>query len=256
MSQFNYLTPPPTSQYPESQDSGIGMELNSCNPGQTLSLSSAARPRPSFATNTRRTLPRPPSWPNLNQQETSGRWKFSRQSPDTSAESQVLADMNRHIQELDDTIMTRMMDRVIWLVQEIVKMLEGEQSKGEDQVKSEIGKIEEVVDTIFKSISSDDANSELVDNLEEILARTRKTLNTVKLDNVIVMERLDHLRQSLNEQLSKLPDRDDASVGHQVALPKLFRKKSVDADTTDIPFESPSLLEGFRFSDSKYQVED
>ena len=255
MSQFNYLTPPPTSQYPESQDSGIGMELNSCNPGQTLSLSSAARPRPSFATNTRRTLPRPPSWPNLNQQETSGRWKFSRQSPDTSAESQVLADMNRHIQELDETIMTRMMDRVIWLVQEIVKMLEGEQSKGGDQVKSEISKIEEVVDTIFKSTSSDE-NSELVENLEEILARTSKTLNTVKLDNVIVMDRLDHLRQSLNEQLSKLPDRDDASVGHQVALPKLFRKKSVDADTTDIPFESPSLLEGFRFSDSKYQVED
>ena len=248
---FNYLTPTPTSQYPESQDSGIGMEA--CNPGQTLS--SAARPRPSFATNTRRTLPRPPSWPNLNQQETSGRWKFSRQSPDTSAESQVLADMNRHIQELDDTIMTRMMDRVIWLVQEIVKMLEGEQSKGGDQVKSEIGKIEEVVDTIFKSISTD-ANSELVENLEEILARTSKTLNTVKLDNAIVMERLDHLRQSLIEQLSKMPDQDNAIVSHQVALPKLFHKKSVDADTTNSPFESPSLLEGFRFSDSKCQVED
>ena len=253
MSQFNYLNQAPASQYPESQDSGIGMDLYSCNPGQTLTSSAAARPRPSFATSTRRTLPRPPSWPNLNQQETSGRWKFSRQSPDTSAESQVLGDMNRHIQELDDTIMTRMMDRVMIIVQEIVKMLEGEQSKEGIQVKSEIGKMKEVVDTIFKSISSD-ANSELVGNLEDMLATTRQTLNTVKLDNAVVMERLDHLRQTFIEQLSKMSDADDASASHQVALPRLFHNKS--ENTTNIPFESPSLLEGFRFSDSKCQVED
>ena len=161
--------------------------------------------------------------------------------------------MNRHIQELDDTIMTRMMDRVMTMVQEIVKMLEGEQSKEGIQVKSELGKMKEVVDTIFKSISSD-ANSELVGNLEDILATTRKTLNTVKLDSAVVMERLDHLRQTFNEQLSKMSDADAASAGHQVALPRLFHKKS--ENTSNIPFESPSLLEGFGFSDSKCQVED
>ena len=138
------------------------------------------------------------------------------------------------------------------IVQEIVKMLEGEQSKEGIQVKSEIGKMKEVVDTIFKSISSD-ANSELVGNLEEILATTRKTLNSVKIDNAVVMERLDHLRHTFID-LSKMSDADDASSSHHVALPKLYRKKSVE--TTNIPFESPSLLEGFGFSDSKRQVED
>ena len=130
----------------------------------------------------------------------------------------MLGDMNRHIQDLDDTIMTRMMDRVMTMVQEIVKMLEGEQSKEGIQVKSELGKMKEVVDTIFKSISSD-ANSELVGNLEDILATTRKTLNTVKLDSAVVMERLDHLKQTFIEQLSKMSDADDASAGPPTRTP-------------------------------------
>ena len=99
----------------------------------------------------------PPRWPNLNQEPSSGRWKFSRQAP----ESQVLGDMNRHIQDLDDAITTRMTDRTRIIVQEIVKMLQEEQSKEGDQVRVEIGKINELVDTIFKSVSSK-ANSELL----------------------------------------------------------------------------------------------
>ena len=251
MSQFSNYSQGPATQFPESQDSGIGMDLYSSSSSSTAP---PARPRPSFATSTRRTLSRPPSWPNLNQETSSGRWKFSRQSPsEPSTESQVLGDMNRHIQELDDAITMRMTDRTMIIVQEIVKMLLEEQSKEGGRVKDEISKMNEVVDNIFKSISTD-TNSEMLDNVEEIVAATRETLNTVKLENASVMERLDKLRQSLIEQLSKMPDAEDVSnCLKEDPLPKVYNNKQTVR--TNIFNTSPSnCRRGFRISDC--QIED
>ena len=251
MSQFSYLSQGPATQYPESQDSGIGMDLYSCS--SSSSNAGPARPRPSFATSTRRTLSRPPSWPNLNQETSSGRWKFSRQAPETHTESQVLGDMNRHIQDLDDAITTRMTDRTMIIVQEIVKMLQEEQSKEGDQVRCEISKTNEVADTIFKSISSE-TNSELLENVEEILAATRVTINKVRLDNASVMERLDHLRQSLIEQLSKMTDADDVSdcPRHEGSLPKVFHNKP-PLRTNIFNTSSSGRSNGFGISECKIE---
>ena len=248
MSQFSYLSQGPATQYPESQDSGIGMDLYS----SSSSAAAPARPRPSFATSTRRTLSRPPSWPNLNQETSSGRWKFSRQAPESQTESQVLGDMNKHIQDLDDAITTRMTDRTMIIVQEIVKMLQEEQSKEGDQVRVEISKLNEVADTIFESISSE-TNSELLENVEEILAATRVTLNMARLGNASVMERLDHLRQSLIEQLSKMTEAHDVSdCCHDGSLPKAFHNKP--PLRTNIFSTSPSgRSKGFGISDCKIE---
>ena len=165
----------------------------------------------------------------------------------------MLGDMNRHIQELDDAITMRMTDRTMIIVQEIVKMLLEEQSKEGGRVKDGISKMNEVVDNIFKSISTD-TNSEMLDNVEEIVAATRETLNTVKLENVSVMERLDKLRQSLIEQLSKMPDAEDVSnCLKEDPLPKVYNNKQTVR--TNIFNTSPSnCRRGFRISDC--QIED
>ena len=51
--------------------------------------------------------------------------------------------MQKHIQELDDTITSGMTDRTMMIVQEIVKMLEEEQSKEEENQKSDVDKMME-----------------------------------------------------------------------------------------------------------------
>lgn len=252
MSQYSNYSQGPATQYPESQDSGIGMDLYSSSSSSAVPPS---RPRPSFATSTRRTLSRPPSWPNLNQEMSSGRWKFTRQSPtEPSTESQVLSDVNRHIQELDDSITMRMTDRTMIIVQEIVKMLQEEQSKEGDQVKDEISKMNKVVDTIFKSISTD-TTSGMLDNVEEILAATRVTLNTVKLDNASVIERLDNLRQSLIGQLSKMPGAEDVSdCLNEEPLRTVYNNNKPTLRTSIFNTSPSKPRRGIRFPDC--QIED
>ena len=161
--------------------------------------------------------------------------------------------MNRHIQELDDAITMRMTDRTMIIVQEIVKMLLEEQSKEGGRVKDEISQMNEVVDNIFKTISTD-KNSGMLDNVEEIVAAARETLKTVKLENASVMERLDNLRQSLIEQLSKMPDAEDVSnCLKKEPLPKVYNNKP--PARTNIFHTSPSnRRRGFGFSDC--QIED
>ena len=236
MSQFNLV-----SQYPGTQDSGIGVDPYS-TPGQAPPPFSTGRPRPSFATNSRRTLPRPPSWPHLDQ-ETPGRWKFSRQSPDSTNESRVLVDMQRHIQELDDTITSGMTDRSMNIVQEIVKMLDEEQSKEGENQKSDFSKIMDAADTTFNSIARDE-NSKLVENLEKLLVDTRFTLSQVKSENTIVGEELEQQRKALMEKLTKMPDDVDDSFNEPTRKTNYFLEAASKANN------------GFGFLDYKYKVED
>ena len=115
----------------------------------------------------------------------------------------MLADMQKHIQELDDTITSGMTDRTMMIVQEIVKMLEEEQSKEEENQKSDVDKMMEAAETALSSIAGD---GELLEKLEKTLAHSRLTLDKVKADNTAVLERLEQLERMLMEKLTKMPD--------------------------------------------------
>ena len=120
----------------------------------------------------------------------------------------MLADMQKHIQELDDTITSGMTDRTMMIVQEIVKMLEEEQSKEEENQKSDVVKMMEAAETALSSIAGDEDGQflELLEKLEKTLAHSRLTLDKVKADNTAVLERLEQLGKMLMEKLTKMPD--------------------------------------------------
>ena len=115
----------------------------------------------------------------------------------------MLADMQKHIQELDDTITSGMTDRTMMIVQEIVKMLEEEQSKEEENQKSDVDKMMEAAETALSSIAGD---GELLEKLEKTLVHSRLTLDKAKTDNTAVLERLEQLERMLMEKLTKMPD--------------------------------------------------
>ena len=117
----------------------------------------------------------------------------------------MLADMQKHIQELDDTITSGMTDRTMMIVQEIVKMLEEEQSKEEENQKSDVDKMMEAAETSLNSIAGDE-DGELLEKLEKTLVHSRLTLDKVKADNTAVLERLEQLGKMLMEKLTKIPD--------------------------------------------------
>ena len=117
----------------------------------------------------------------------------------------MLADMQKHIQELDDTITSGMTDRTMMIVQEIVKMLEEEQSKEEENQKSDVDKMMEAAETSLNSIAGDE-DGELLEKLEKTLVHSRLTLDKVKADNTAVLERLEQLGKMLMEKLTKMPD--------------------------------------------------
>ena len=117
----------------------------------------------------------------------------------------MLADMHRHIQELDDTITSGMTARTMMIVQEIVKMLEEEQSKEEENQKSDVDKMMEAAETSLNSIAGDE-DGELLEKLEKTLVHSRLTLDKVKADNTAVLERLEQLGKMLMEKLTKMPD--------------------------------------------------
>ena len=113
--------------------------------------------------------------------------------------------MQKHIQELEDTITSGMTDRTMMIVQEIVKMLEEEQSKEEENQKSDVDKMMEAAETALSSIAGD-GDGELLEKLEETLVHSRLTLDKVKTDNTAVLERLEQLGKMLMEKLTKMPD--------------------------------------------------
>ena len=115
----------------------------------------------------------------------------------------MLADMQKHIQELDDTITSGMTDRTMMIVQEIVKMLEEEQSKEEENQRFDVVKMMEAAETALSSIAGD---GELLEKLEKTLVHSRLTLDKVKADNTAVLERLEQLERMLMEKLTKMPD--------------------------------------------------
>ena len=117
----------------------------------------------------------------------------------------MLADMQKHIQELDDTITSGMTDRTMMIVQEIVKMLEEEQSKEEENQNSYVVKMMEAAETALSSIAGDE-DGELLEKLEKTLVHSRLNLDKVKADNTAVLERLEQLGKMLMEKLTKMPD--------------------------------------------------
>ena len=113
--------------------------------------------------------------------------------------------MQKHIQELDDTITSGMTDRTMMIVQEIVKMLEEEQSKEGENQKSDVDKMMEAAETALSSIAGDE-NGEFLEKLEKTLVHSRLTLDKAKTDNTAVLERLEQLERMLMEKLTKMPD--------------------------------------------------
>ena len=126
----------------------------------------------------------------------------------------MLADMQKHIQELDDTITSGMTDRTMMIVQEIVKMLEEEQSKEEENQKSDVVKMMEAAETALSSIAGDEDGQflELLEKLEKTIAHSRLTLDKVKTEDAAFLERLEQLGKMLMEKLTKMPDNVNGSL--------------------------------------------
>ena len=84
-------------------------------------------------------------------------------------------------------------------------MLEEEQSKEEENQKSDVDKMMEAAETALSSIAGDE-NGEFLEKLEKTLVHSRLTLDKAKTDNTAVLERLEQLERMLMEKLTKMPD--------------------------------------------------
>ena len=142
-----------TSQdWMETQDSGV----DTTNPH--YSHQTQFRAAPSFAS--RRVLGRPASWQNVSNAESSGRWKFSRQthSSQESSDSQLLRDMQQHLSEIDDDIANNLGNKMARVVKESVTFLKSLNENRRDVMTGLLDNIEKLADQLVDENKDTDQN--------------------------------------------------------------------------------------------------
>jgi len=167
--------------YPDTQSQDSGIDPGFSNAGNRQSRFN--RPA-SLGPNSRRTLPRPPSWPHVGMGNSdSGRWKFSREPhlqqhhhQETPNGSQLVRDIHGHLSDIEEIVKKKLSKKMSSLVHEIIKFLQDLYSK----TCSETSKsIEEVCDAIKSSdILEDDINSPK--DFENILVATSELKLLIK----------------------------------------------------------------------------
>lgn len=123
-----------------SQDSGYSVSGGSQMPNFYPRNSVAA---PSFPT--RRTLPRPPTWPNINvhqqpQRRVNSKWNFGGGRPEKEEKSALERDLQQHLQELSNQT-TKIPGKLSTVVVESVKYLQDVLNKEGQDGRQELNKV-------------------------------------------------------------------------------------------------------------------
>jgi len=158
--------------FPDTQSQDSGIDQGFSNAGNRQSRFN--RPA-SFIQNSRRTLPRPPSWPHVGNSDT-GRWKFSREpqfhpqpQQDTMNGSQLVRDIHTHLSEIEEIVKRKLTKKMFSIVHEIIKFLQDMYSEN----CGEISKIIEEVHDVVKSsnfLEAEDVNSKKA--FEDVIVAT------------------------------------------------------------------------------------
>ena len=248
MSTYNWsqslLTHPMTTSLDErdSQDSGIGSQNYN------------ARPQLFPPAGTRRTLPKPPSLPNLNE---SGRWKFSRQNPDRqqqgSQELQLMRDMHGHLLEIDEAVARKMTHKMSTIVKECVKHLQNSNAKQSEKSKLIIDELKTSTETVLHQISASD---EKLASIEKMLVDLKDELNCMIGEHPDLDRKLELALKMLSDLSEEVDNLDNVRNGENLSSLDM-NKENLDFKSQLKTRSSPSVLPPVRiFQDNLANKED
>lgn len=198
----------------ETQDSGV--DINHLYPPPPHQPQ--FRAAPSFAS--RRTLGRPASWQNVSNTESSGRWKFSRQtlSSQENSDSQLLRDMQQHLSEIDNDIANNLGNKMAKLVKESVTFLQSLNENRRDVMTGLLDNIEKLGDQLVDQNKEQD-HARFVEELEIPLA---------------ALEEQKAIGKQLDEMIKELSSDDSLdSARVLVSLPTVRQLSEVTRTTGD-----------------------
>ena len=224
--------------YPDTQSQDSGIDPGFSNAGNRQSRFN--RPA-SLGPNSRRTLPRPPSWPHVGNSD-SGRWKFSREPhlqqqhhhhQETPNGSQLVRDIHGHLSEIQEIVEKKLHKKMSSLTEDTKNFLQILHHKA---LRETTRGIEEVCDAIKSSdVLEDDINSP--QDYENILVATsdlklliKSCRDSYEAFDVSIREKVEQLlkySEDLDAELcviseKKVPDRIVPSFENKpTALPSV-----------------------------------
>jgi len=194
------------SQEPDnSQDSGYSAS------GGTQASSSNYFPRTSRAFppfSTRRTLPRPPTWPNINIQQpqlrggsSSSKWRFGGRQ-EKEGRSALERDLQQHLQEISNQT-KKVPGKLSTVVTESVKFMQEVYKKEGQDGRNELDKIGSAMHDVKEQIQDQECNTneiiEDITKLEAVLAECESLCKEVTKGKEKNKERLIKLREQIHK---------------------------------------------------------
>ena len=157
----------------------------------------------------RRTLPRPPSWPQLNKDMTgTGRWKFplpSAQDHQTSSlESQLVQDMHTHLADMDTDIAKNVANTVSKLVPNSVKFLQDVYAKSKVKSSSVLEELKTTADGALKEVLKLNETVQTVEELKSMVTEVTMMAQEVQAEQLKMTGRLNEMLQELKNISSEV----------------------------------------------------
>ena len=198
----------------DSQDSGYGVHTNHLPPAP-------------FPFPPRRTLPRPPTWPNLAQpQQGGGKWRFGGRQK--VMRSPLERDLQQHLTEMSKAV-HNMPRKVSTIVEESVKYLQKVYSKEAEDVEDEMNVTKQAVVELREKVMDKDSVPE---DLTEKMIAMGKVLSECNALATVVTDKEKRMKDRLAGLLLQL-DREISCT--RVLVDKVSR---VERETSDSQMRS------------------
>jgi len=206
-----------------SQDSGYSVSGGS----QALSnnFPRVASAVPQFPT--RRTLPRPPTWPNINtqqpQQMGGNKWRFGgRQEKD--GRTALVRDLQQHLQEISKQA-NKVPVKLSTVVVESVKYMQEVYNKEGQDGRKELDKLEYTVHGLKEKVQEDESN--YVDIIEDLT-----NLETVLAEYESLCKEVTIRKEENKQRLSRLKERMERSTSSKTKIEEVIKRFS--REETDV----------------------
>jgi len=195
-----------------SQDSGYSVS-GGCQMPNFYPRNSVAAP--SFPT--RRTLPRPPTWPNINvhqqpQRKIHNKWNFGGGRPEKEEKSALERDLQQHLQELSNQT-TKIPGKLSTVVVESVKYLQDVLNKEGQDERQELNKVGTGLHELREHIEEKRENSMgITEDLEKLMTilseceMLTKAIREVKERESGSVERIKEKIRRLTDTQTKIKD--------------------------------------------------
>jgi len=223
-----------------SQDSGYSV----CGGTQALSSNfpRIASTLPQFPT--RRTLPRPPTWPNINaqqqqpQQKGGNKWRFgSRQEKE--GRSALERDLQQHLQEISKQA-NKVPVKLSTVVVESVKYMQEVYSKEGQDYRKELDKLENAMYGLKQQIKDKECdNTDIIEDLTN--------LQTVLTECELLCKKVTDKKEKNNQRLSRLQDQIQRSSFSQTKIEEVI-KRFPREETDVLTGKKRTEMNGSRYS--------